>query len=98
MDDNKKPFVVETDALKWATGGILRQQDMNGEWHPCGYIFHSFNSAQCNYEIYNCKLLSIVHVLETWCYYLHGSPFPTVLLSDHKNLTYFCTTQKLNRQ
>jgi hypothetical protein len=23
MPDNKKPFVIETDASKWATGGIL---------------------------------------------------------------------------
>ena len=46
MPDNKKPFIVETDASKWATGGVLRQQDMNGDWHPCGYIVHSFNPAE----------------------------------------------------
>jgi len=42
--------------------------------------------------------MGIVRALETWQHYLQGSPFPTVILSDHKNLTYFRTTQKLNRQ
>ena len=98
MPDNKKPFIVETDASKWATGGVLRQQDINGDWHPCGYISHSFDSAQRNYKIYDRELLSIVRGLETWRHYLHGSPFPTIILSDHKNLTYFRTAQKLNRR
>ena len=89
MPDNKKPFVVETDASKWATGGVLRQQDLNSEWHPCGYISHSFNAAERNYEIYNRELLGIVHALETWRHYLHRSSFPTIILSDYKNLTYF---------
>ena len=98
MPDNKKPFIVETDTSKWATGGVLRQQDVNGDWHPCGYISHSFNPAEQNYEIYDRELLSIVRGLETWRHYLHGSPVPTVILSDHKNLTYFCTAQKLNHR
>ena len=25
MPDNKKPFIMETDASKWATGGVLHQ-------------------------------------------------------------------------
>ena len=29
MPDTTKPFVVESDALKWATGGVLWQQDDN---------------------------------------------------------------------
>jgi len=42
--------------------------------------------------------MGIVHALETWQHYLQGSPFPTVILSNHKNLTYFRTAQKLNRR
>src|SRR6202023_3639170 len=85
MPDNKKPFVVETDASKWATGGVLQQQDSNADWHPCGYISHSFDAAQRNYKIYDHELLSIVRALETWRHSLHGSPFPTVILSVFLN-------------
>jgi len=31
-----------------------------------------------------------------WCHYIQGSQFPTVVLSDHQNLTYFRKAQKLN--
>ena len=71
---------------------------MNGDWHSCGYISHSFDATQRNYKIYNRELMGIVRALETWQHYLQGSPFPTVILSDHKNLTYFQTAQKLNRR
>ena len=98
MPDTAKPFVVESDASKWATRGVLRQQDDNGDWHPCGFISHSFDQTQRNYKIYDRELLGIVHALETWHHYLQGSQFPTVILSDYKNLTYFRTAQKLNHQ
>jgi len=62
---------------------------MNGDWHPCGYISHSFDATQQNYKIYDGELIGVVHALETWQHYLQGFPFPTVILSDHENLTYF---------
>jgi len=98
MPDSTKPFIIESDASKFATGAVIQQKDINGDWHPCGYISHSFDVTQWNYKIYDRELMGIVHVLETWQHYLQGSPFPTIILSDHKNLTYFRTTQKLNRQ
>jgi len=98
MPDLTKLFVIESDASKFATRTVIRQKDMNGDYHPCGYISHSFDATQRNYEIYNRELMGIVRALETWQHYLQGSPFPMVILSDHKNLTYFRTTQKLNRR
>ena len=98
MPDTVKPFVVESHASKWTTGGVLWQQDDNGDGHPCGFISHSFDQMQRNYKIYDCELLGIVRALETWCHYLQGFQFLTVILSDHKNLTYFWTAQKLNHR
>jgi len=98
MPDSTKPFVIETDASKFATGAVIRQKDMNGNYHPCGYISHSFDATQRNYEIYDRELMGIVRALETWRHYLQGSPFLTIILSDHKNLMYFRTAQKLNRR
>jgi len=98
MPDSTKPFIIESDASKFATGAVIRQKDMNGDHHPCGYISHSFDATQRNYETYDRELMGIVRALETWRHYLQGSPFLMVILSDHKNLTYFRTTQKLNRQ
>ena len=60
MPDPKKPFTVESDASKYATGAVLRLKDANGDWHPCGYISHSFTTTEQNYEIYDRELLSII--------------------------------------
>ena len=48
------------------------------------------------YEIYDWELLGIIQVVKEWQHYIQGSGHTTVVLSDHKNLTYFRTTQKLN--
>ena len=60
MPNPAKPFVIESDASKFTTGAVLRQQDDNGYWHPCGYISHSLDATQRNYEIYDRELLGIV--------------------------------------
>ena len=38
-----------------------------------------------------------MRALTDWRKYLHGSPSPFEIHSDHKNLQYFMTSQKLNR-
>ncbi|ESK82067.1 reverse transcriptase-rnase h-integrase [Moniliophthora roreri MCA 2997] len=53
MPDTEKPFLIECDASKWATGAVLRQQGTDGKWHPCGYISHSLTPTERNYEIYD---------------------------------------------
>uniref|UniRef100_A0A0W0G3W2 Reverse transcriptase domain-containing protein n=1 Tax=Moniliophthora roreri TaxID=221103 RepID=A0A0W0G3W2_MONRR len=46
MPDDEKPFIIEADASKWATGAILKQQGSDGELHPCGYISHAFTATE----------------------------------------------------
>ena len=89
MPDKTKPFSIESDASKFATGAVLRQADANGDTHPCSYLSQSLDAAQWNYEIYDRELLGIVRALDEWRHYLDGSPHPVEVLSDHKNLTYF---------
>ena len=66
LPDKTKPFTVESDASKFATGAVLRQADANGDMHPCAYLSKSFDAAQRNYEIYDRELLGIVRALEEW--------------------------------
>lgn len=60
MPDPSKLFLIESDTSKWATGAVLRQQDVNEDWHPCGYISNGLNPAERNYEIYDRELLGII--------------------------------------
>ena len=96
MPDQMKPFILETDASKHASGAVLRQQDSNGDWHPCGYLSKSFTETERNYDIGNRELLAVIRALEEWRHYLLGSPHEVILLLDHKNLGYFKQPQKLN--
>ena len=98
LPDPHKPFMVECDASKYASGAVLQQQDSNGDWHPCAYLSKSFSETERNYEIYDRELLAIIRALTDWRHYLMGSPHPVYIRSDHKNLTYFRTAKKLNRR
>jgi len=73
------------------------QTNINGDCHPCAYMSKSFSPAEHNYEVYDRELLGIIHALREWWHYVQGSPHETIIYSDHKNLTYFCNPQKLNR-
>jgi len=41
-------------------------------------------------------MLAIIHTLEQWHHYLEGVKHPVQILTNHKNLEYFMTAQKLN--
>lgn len=59
---------------------------------------HSFSPTEQNYQIYDRQLLAIVTALEYWHHFLQGSSLPVIVHTDHKNLTYFRSAQKLNRR
>ena len=98
MPDQTRPFQIETDASKYATGAVLTQLDSNGDRHPVSFISKTLSPAERNYEIYDRELLAIIRALEEWRHYIQGSPHTTIVLSDHKNLTYYREAKKLNRR
>ena len=98
MPDTTQPFIIESDASLTMTAVVLRQQDVNRDWHSVAYLSQSLLPAERNYEIYDRELLAIVRALEAWRHYIMGGPHAVRVLTDHKNLTYFRSPQKLNRR
>ena len=96
LPDIHHPFIIMTDASLLASGRVLMQQDDNGDLHPCTYVSQTFSPAEHNYDIYDWELLAVIHALDHWHHYLQGTQHPVTLLTDHKNLTYFCQPQKLS--
>ena len=89
MPDQTKPFQIECDTSKYTSGAVLTQNNGNGNRHPCAFISKTFSETERNYEIYDRELLAIIWALEEWWHYIQGSPHTTLILSDHKNLTYY---------
>ena len=71
MPDQTRPFQIECDASKYASGAVLTQQDNNGDRHPVPFLLKNFSETEQNYEIYNRELLAIIQALEEWRHYIH---------------------------
>jgi len=51
-----------------------------------------------NYEIHNKEMLAVIRYLEAWRHYLEEAKLKFKIWTDHKNLQYFMTSQKLNQR
>jgi hypothetical protein len=60
IPDHSKPFQIEYDASKVATGAVLTRLDSNGDQDLCAFISKTFSSTKQKYEIYDRKLLGII--------------------------------------
>ena len=89
MPYQTRPFQIECDALKYASGAVLTQQDNNGDRHPVPFLSKAFSETEQNYDIYDRELLAIIQALEKWQHYIQGSGHTTVIYSEHQDLTYF---------
>ena len=98
MPDQSRPFQIEADTSKYASGAVLTQMDSNGNRHLVAYFSKNFNNTEQNYEIYDRELLGVICALEEWQHYIQGSGHTTIIHTDHQNPTYFKSAQKLNRR
>jgi RNase H-like domain found in reverse transcriptase/Reverse transcriptase (RNA-dependent DNA polymerase) len=91
-------LVVETDASDYALAAILSQVKSNREIHPVTYLSHTFSDTKLNYNTHDKELMAIYEAFKAWRHYLEGTKVPVDVVTDHKNLEYFCTTWILSRR
>jgi hypothetical protein len=70
MPDQSKPFQIESDTSKVATGVVLTQLDLNGNRHPIAFLSKTFSETEKKYEIYDRELLGIIRALKEWRHYI----------------------------
>ena len=97
MPDQSRPFQVEADISTYASGAVLTQIDSNGDRHLVAYFSKTFNDTERNYKIYDRELLGVIRALKEWQHYIQGSGHMKIVHTDHQNLTYFKSAQKLNQ-
>ena len=98
--DPARQSYVECDASDICTGGILSQQDDDGQLRPVAFFSTSMSPAERNYAIYDKELLAIIRAFEEWRPELMGTDpeMPVKILTDHKALEYFRTNKQLTKR
>jgi len=98
VPDLDKEFRVEADTFNFATGGVLSIKYEDNKWRPVAYISKSLNETERNYKIHDKEMLAVICCLEAWRHFLEGTRSKFEVWTDHKNLEYFMSNQKLNRR
>jgi hypothetical protein len=92
--DPTKQYILDTDASQFAMGATLSQDYKDGR-HPVAYFSKSLSPAERNYDIYDRELLAIIKAIEAFRYLLLGAQQQFIIRSDHENLKYFKSPQKI---
>ncbi len=90
--------ILKTNFLNYVNDEVLSQYNDEDILHSM--IFYSKNMilAECNYEIYDKKLLIIIRCLKHWCSELKCTDILIKIFIDHLNLKYFMMIKKLIRR
>ena len=99
IPNDEYSFKLSTNASDFATGAVLSQKDMQTNlWHLVAFFSKLLDIHERNYKIYDKELLAVIQGLEEYKHYLEGYPYKVKIWSDHQNLTFFRTAQKLTRR
>ncbi len=77
---------------------VLSQKENHDLIKSVIYFSKTLSSAECNYEIYDKELLTIIRCFEQWRAELQLMKSFINVLTNHKSLEYFMTIKKLNRR
>ena len=64
--DQTRDFILEIDSFDYVNDEVLSQYDDEDVLHSIVFYSKNMSSAECNYEMYNKKLLIIIQAFEHW--------------------------------
>ena len=85
--DEKKPFILDTDASDVGIGAILSQVQ-GGQERVIAYASRSLAKAERGYCVTRKELLAVVYFVKFFKHYLYGTKF--LLRTDHGSLRWLC--------
>ena len=92
--DTALPYVLQTDWSTVAIGAVLGQVDAQGEEHPVAYGSRMLRGAETRYSAVEGECLAVVHFVEHYRPYLHGTSFTVEM--DHWALQWLMTGEHRN--
>ncbi|MCO5584086.1 hypothetical protein L7F22_038009 [Adiantum nelumboides] len=87
----RKPYQVQCDACGSSIGAVLMP-----DGHVIAYESRLLRGPEKHMQIYEKKLLAIIHALNSWKHYLLGADF--TVQTDHQSLRCFLTQAKLSEK
>jgi len=96
--DQNREAILEIDSSDYVNDGILSQYDDEGTLHPMIYYSKNLSFAECNYEIYDKKLLAIIRAFEHWRPELELTELLIKMFTDHQALTPLMEDKELSRR
>ncbi len=96
LPDFNKPFIVRTDASQYAIGGVLIQQDDEGNEKPICYASRTLTRTEQRYSAGEREMLAIYHWIRYWHAYVWGKHFS--VYTDHSPLTGIKTKKDISRR
>ena len=96
--DFSRPFELHVDACDYGAGAVLFQRDATGFLHPVSYFSSKFKKHQFSYATIEKEALSLVLALEHFRYFLHDSPYPVCIRTDHNPLRFINKMQNSNQR
>ncbi len=95
--DQNKETILETDSFNYVNDDILSQYDDEETLHSMIYYSKKLSLAECNYKIYDKKLLAIIHVFKHWRSELKLTELFIKMFTDHQALTSLMKDKELSR-
>ena len=93
--DFKKPFRLETCALKEGLGAVLLQEAGNGQFHPVAFASRELKGREPKYHSLKLEFLALKWAMtEQFREYLQYQPF--TVWTDNNPFTYILTTPNLD--
>lgn len=88
----------KTDAPNYVCARIVSQPDNYGVLHPIAFYLKKMFPAECSYELYDKDLLVIILAFKEWQPHFDSPAEKILVLSVHKSLEYFMTTNLPNQR
>ncbi len=90
--------ILKTDSFNYVNDEVLSQYDDKEVLHSIAFYSKNMFFAECNYEIYDKKLLIIIQAFEHWRFKLKLTDISIKMFIDHQALISLMKDKKLSQQ
>ncbi len=89
--------ILKTDSFNYVNNEVLFQYDDEEVLHSIAFYSKNMFFAECNYKIYNKKLLTIIQAFEHWWFKLELTDIFIKMFTDHQAFILLMKDKELSK-